>query len=202
MWVSIDRHYVVPYVHCFVQKPRFDYVNTTCQTRTFLNGYELAERERHLKDTWVVLQPGLSYTTGYILRRLFPGLPATGPCIAHWPPLCPLKVGHRQLAWWVRTAPVLVLLTCAQIRGFTGSYCIVLINEFDYCSTTEQVVLLSFANWYSCWLSNILLLLDNMNRSQLKLLCRIFYCFKNNNDMFKASKLKLILSHCTWRLHT
>ena len=24
-------------MHCFEQKPRFDYVNTTCQTRTFLH---------------------------------------------------------------------------------------------------------------------------------------------------------------------
>ncbi len=31
------RHNVGPQVHCFEQKPRFDYVNTTCQTRTFLN---------------------------------------------------------------------------------------------------------------------------------------------------------------------
>ncbi len=34
MWVSIDRQNVGPKVHCFEQKPGFDYVNTTCQTRT------------------------------------------------------------------------------------------------------------------------------------------------------------------------
>ncbi len=34
MWVSIDGQNVGPQVHCFEQKPGFDNVNTTCQTRT------------------------------------------------------------------------------------------------------------------------------------------------------------------------
>ncbi len=53
MSLSIYRHNVGPQlqVHCFEQKPRFDYVNITCQTRT-LCILSVFQSESSLKKRW------------------------------------------------------------------------------------------------------------------------------------------------------